>query len=151
MICAVLALTGCATKTRDFKLSAPSAYLSNVVIDETLKQEEGHHKISLSFDYSISEFDATDDAYFCSVQFYTKSETQTISYAGKVPPNCGIDSASGNASVVWTGPLDKSVDTPGFVEKLHLPIQYFVAIHQRTGLNKSKIIGSSKTFQSLAQ
>lgn len=138
----VIVLTGCASINYS-ELEWSNATLSNVEIKEVHELKKREHKIHISFNYSIAGFHAEHKLYYCTVQFLNLDGSSQTSFNGREFP-CQLEQSKGSISVTWPSPLDKSlkVSKEKFSE-IKYPIEYFVAIHQRTGQYDSQIIGKS--------
>ncbi|NQZ22967.1 MAG: hypothetical protein HRT53_13040 [Colwellia sp.] len=139
----VLFLFGCTTKNYQ-QLEISSATVSNLDVEEIVKPNKGIYKLDVKFNYVINDFNEGSGIYSCSVQFLTVKEHISISsFVGPIEP-CRITTSSGEMMVRLTTPLDK---TQRFLTerqpKIQRPIQYFLAIHQQTGKQSSKIIGKT--------
>lgn len=141
----LLALSGCtATNYADFEIS--NAAVSNVNVNETVDLAERVHVVNISFDYTIEHYNPDPSLYTCSVLFTTTDGRWVTSHTGKKEP-CKITNAAGNIQVNWPTPLDKSLKkSTDVLSKIKYPIEYFVAIHQKTGSNSSRVIGQSETI-----
>ena len=139
---ALLALAGCAsTNYSDFDVS--EAVISKLKINETHNLNERQHKLEISFDYEISEYVDTNNLYNCSVQFLALDGTTISISNGKKSP-CELNKAKGEKSIIWPTILDKAHSpSEEQLSKIKYPIEYFIAIHQRTGKNTNRIIGKS--------
>ncbi len=137
-----LTLIGCAsTNYSDFIVG--KAFISNLEVNEVHNLKKRQHKLQLSFDYQISEYADGANLYNCSVQFLALDGTTTsISKGNRLP--CQLDKAKGEVSITWPTLLDKTF-SPSKKQLSHIkyPIEYFVAIHQKTGKNTSLIIGKT--------
>ncbi|MDX1392654.1 MAG: hypothetical protein R3241_09740 [Rheinheimera sp.] len=145
-----LFLTSCAsTNYADYELS--TANLSNLQVNETFDSQLRKHQLDLVFDYTINGFHQKGDLYSCTVQFLNNNgTTSSLSMGTKAP--CQLDVQSGNISLSWPTLLDKSViSSSAELDKLAYPMQFFVAIHQKTGRRSNKIIGKSAIVQSVAK
>ncbi|WP_105255773.1 hypothetical protein [Pseudoalteromonas sp. T1lg75] len=142
-----LTLAGCAsTDYSEFDMS--TAALSNIVVKEKAELEQRKHEIQVSFDYVINGFHADENLYHCSVQFLNTDGTSMTSIKGRKLP-CRIDASEGNISINWPSPLDKSRNSPKEVlSTIKYPVEYFVAIHQKTGVKTNNIIGKSDVILS---
>jgi len=143
---AFLALAGCAsTNYSDFVMG--EAFISKLEINEIHNLKRGKHKLKISFAYEISEYVGVGGAglYNCSVQFLTLNgtTTTTVITRGRHLP-CELDNAKGEISITWPTILDKTFSpSKEQLAQIKYPMEYYVAIHQRTGENTSKIIGKS--------
>lgn len=137
-----LALAGCtSTNYSDFKVGEAS--ISNLVVDEIYNLKKRRHKLKLSFDYQISEYTDGADLYECTVQFSALDGTTTSISAGKQSP-CKLNKDKGEISITWPTILDKKFSpSKKQLPNIKYPLEYFVAIHQRTGKNTSQIIGKT--------
>jgi hypothetical protein len=139
----VIGLTGCAST--DFsKIQRSSATVSNLEFTESISLEKRKHKIDLSFTYDIKDYNEINGLYFCSVQFkLTNEDTLTSFKKGKIP--CSLDQATGDISIKWASPFDKSLNvSKDQLSKIKYPLAFFLAIHQKTNRKESYIIGKSK-------
>lgn len=150
MLSLAIVLAGCAS-TNYSEIDISEAELTNLEVEETHDLSKREHEINVSFDYSISGFNATEELYYCSVQFaMTDDKTITrVMFEGRELP-CILEKATGSVSISWPSPLDKSLRTPDeILSKIKYPIEYFVAIHQKTSpRGASRIIGSSEVIVS---
>lgn len=143
----LIALSGCsATNYADFELS--NASISNVEVKETADLSKREHVINVTFDYAIDNYNPVSDLYICSVLFVTNDGKSVTSHKRKKTP-CKISNAAGNVTVNWPTPLDKSLKPSSeILSKIKYPIEYFVAIHQKTGSRTNQIIGKSEKMLS---
>ena len=139
---AFLTLVGCAsTNYSDFKMG--EAFISNFEVNEIHNLDKRQHKLKLSFDYKISEYADEADLYNCTVQFLALDGTTTSISPDKRSP-CKLDKAKGEISITWPTILDKTFSpSKEQLSNIKYPIEYFVAIHQRTGKSTSQIIGKT--------
>jgi hypothetical protein len=143
----LIALSGCsATNYADFELS--NASISNVEVKETADLSKREHVINITFDYTIDNYNPVTDLYICSVLFVTADGMSVTSHKRKTAP-CKISNAAGNVTIDWPTPLDKSLKSSSeILSKIKYPIEYFVAIHQKTGSRTNQIIGKSEKMLS---
>lgn len=139
---AFFTLVGCAsTNYSDFKTGEAS--ISNLVVNESYNLKKEQHKLKLSFDYQISEYADGSGLYNCSVQFLALDGTTISASAGKRLP-CELNKPKGKISITWPTVLDKTFfHSKEQLSNIKYPIEYFVAIHQRTGKSTSQIIGKT--------
>jgi len=139
---AFFTLAGCAsTNYSDFEMG--EAFISNLEVNEIHNLKKRQHKLKLSFDYQISEYTDGADLYNCSVQFLALDGTTTSISTGRRLP-CKLNKAKGKMSITWPTILDKTFSlSKEQLSKIKYPIEYFVAIHQRTGKNTNQIIGET--------
>ena len=139
---AFLTLVGCAsTNYSDFEMG--EAYISNLEVKEIHNLKKRQHKLKLSFDYQISEYVSGVDLYNCSVQFLALDGTTTSISTGKRLP-CKLNKAKGEISITWPTILDKTFSpSKEQLSNIKYPMEYFIAIHQRTGKITSQIIGKT--------
>ena len=139
-----LTLVGCAsTDYSNFEMG--EAFISNLEVKEVYNLKKRQHKLKLSFDYQISEYAEGADLYNCSVQFLALdgTTTSTSTSTGKRIP-CQLDKAKGEISITWPTLLDKTFSpSKEQLSNIKYPMEYFVAIHQKTGKNTSQIIGKT--------
>ena len=139
---AFLTLIGCAS-TNYSDLKVGEAFISNFEVKETHNVDKGQHKLKLSFDYRISEYTNAKGLYNCTVQFLALDGTTTSTSVGRKSP-CQLNKAEGKMSVTLPTLLDKtSFASKDQLSKIKYPMEYFVAIHQRTGKNTNRIIGKT--------
>lgn len=148
-IALALFITGCAsTAKNDAEFS--TATVSNVQSEEIDNLANREHEFKVTFDYVIEDYEAGINKYTCSVQFANMDGTSTTKFVGGRYP-CRLDSAKGTVTVEWPSPLDKDVIlTRKEAEKLKVPIEYFVAVHQKSGRYSTRIIGKSAPMLSQA-
>ena len=139
---AFLTLAGCAsTNYSDFKMG--EAFISNLEVNEIYNLKKRKHKLKLSFDYQISEYSDGADLYDCTVQFLAVDGTTTSISTGKRSP-CKLNKAKGEISITWPTILDKAFSpSKKQLSNIKYPMEYFIAIHQRTGKSTSQIIGKT--------
>jgi len=139
---AFLTLAGCAsTNYSDFEMG--EAFISNLEVKEVHNVKERQHKLKLSFDYQISEYVDGADLYNCSVQFLALDGTTTSISTGKRLP-CQLNKAKGEMSITWPTILDKTFSpSKEQLSNIKYPMEYFIAIHQRTGKRANQIIGKT--------
>ena len=137
-----LTLVGCAsTNYSDFKMG--EAFISNLEVKEVHNLKKRQHKLKLTFDYQISEYADGADLYNCSVQFLALDGTTTSTSTGNRLP-CKLDKAKGEISITWPTLLDKTFSpSKEQLSNIKYPMEYFVAIHQKTGKYTSQIIGQT--------
>lgn len=141
----VVLLIGCAA-TDYAKLKPSTASLANVVINETLVLDKGEHKLAVSFDYEIKDFNPTSNLYSCTVQFVNLDKSTMTRTVGSSMP-CKLDSPTGHVAITWPSPIDKSTRTSKErLDQIKYPMEYFIAIHQKTGRNNNLVIGSSQKY-----
>lgn len=141
-----LMLSGCHATNHDHQLS--ELQLSNLVVTEQTEQLTDSHEIMVSFDYEFTAYFAQPKLYFCSIQFLQKQQGRSFANANKRFEQCHFTGPKGSINFRWPSPLDRSLQSNKVTESLLLPVQYFVAVHQRTALNTSILIARSETFQS---
>ncbi|ASD69699.1 hypothetical protein [Pseudoalteromonas piscicida] len=147
VLASLLILSGCAT-TDYSQIEISTASLSNLEVEEIGNLQQRKHEIKVSFDYAIENFSPENKLYTCSVLFANTDGTSVTSFKGTIPP-CILDNKTGNVSITWPTPVDISRNAPKMVlSKLKYPIEYFVAIHQKTGKSSSKLIGKSEPLTS---
>lgn len=139
-------LFNCQSMDRDTKSRVLT--LSNVAVQEVSDALSQHHEILVSFDYVFIKPAPQENAYFCTIQFVGKDQGHSFSTSNARSTPCHIVSGSGSSSFRSPSPMDNSVQDPNMLINLKLPVQFFVAVHQRTTQGKSAIIARSKTFQS---
>jgi hypothetical protein len=139
---AFLTLVGCASiNYSDFELGEAS--ISNLEVNEIHNLKKRQHKLKLSFDYQISEYADGNNLYSCSVQFLALDGTTTSIQKGKRSP-CMLNKAKGEISIIWPTILDKTFSpSKQQLSKIKYPMEYFIAIHQKTGKNINQIIGKT--------
>ena len=120
--------------------------LSNVSIKEKILPASSKHDLFISFDYRFESAPLASDMYFCTVQFLSKIEGQSTSTTNRLPKQCEFSDPVGTVSFPWSTPFDKSNVNKAKLSDLALPLQYFVAIHQKTSNNKSVVIAQSDTY-----
>jgi hypothetical protein len=139
---ALFTLIGCASINYS-DLEIGKASISNLEVNETHNLKKGQHKLKLSFDYQISAYSEATDLYNCSVQFLALDGTTMSISTGKKSP-CQLNKAEGEMSITLPTILDKTFfASQEQLTKIKYPMEYFVAIHQRTGKNTSQIIGKT--------
>ncbi|QZO14982.1 hypothetical protein [Pseudoalteromonas piscicida] len=147
ILASLLILSGCATKDYS-KIKISTASLSNLEVEEVGNLQQRKHEIKVSFDYAIENFSPENKLYTCSVLFANTDGTSVTSFRGTSHP-CILNNTTGSVSITWPTPVDISRNAPKMVlSKLKYPIEYFVAIHQKTGKNSSELIGQSKPLTS---
>ena len=137
-----LILAGCAsTNYSDFEIG--EAFISNLEVKEIHNLRKRQHELRLSFDYQISEYVVGADLYNCSVQFLALDGTTTSISPGTQLP-CQLNKAKGEISITWPTILDKKFSpSKEQLSNIKYPMEYFIAIHQRTGKRSSQIIGKT--------
>lgn len=140
----LMLLAGC-TSTNYKALEISSASMSELKINEIVNSKKGIYKLDIKFSYEISQFNLGGDIYHCSVQFLSLEEgVSTSTYKSRREP-CRIDSATGQVSIRWAAPFDKTnKPTKKRMAEIRFPVQYFVAIHQKTGRYSSQVIARSE-------
>lgn len=147
MVSFAFVLAACAsTDYSEFGIS--EAVLTNLEVEETHDLEKRKHEIHVSFDYSISDFHADQDLYYCTVQFAGEDGTSVTLTEGSIS-RCKLEEAVGSVSISWPTPLDKTFNgSESLLSKIKYPLEYYVAIHQRTGGLTTRIIASSEMIAS---
>lgn len=136
-------LIGCAS-TDYSKVERSSATVTNLEFKEFKILKKRTHKIDVTFDYDIHNYQDISGLYHCSVQFNLNNGMTVTSHKGYKFP-CSLDQATGHVSIEWPSPIDKSLNTSKeTLSKLKYPVEFFVAIHQQTTKRKNIIIGQSK-------
>ena len=140
-------LAACASiNYSDFEIS--EAVLTDLKVDEIHNLEKREHEIHIAFDYAISDFHADKNLYYCTVQFMRVDGSSVTRTDGTTSP-CKLNDATGSVSISWPTPLDKSFNASrSILEQIQYPVEYFVAIHQKTGPLQTRIIGSSEVMAS---
>ncbi len=139
----LLLLSGCTT-TDYSKLELSSASITNIEFSESENLKKRKHIIEVSFDYDISNYNDDNGLYFCSVHFTLSNDMTMYSQKGN-QRLCQINQSTGNLSIKWPSPIDKSFNTPKeTLVLLNYPLEFFVAIHQETNKNNNQIIGQSE-------
>jgi hypothetical protein len=145
-----LFIAGCASTATNDTTKYSTATVSNVQSEEIDNLSNREHEFKVTFDYAIEDYEAGVNKYTCSVQFANTDGTSTTKFVGGRYP-CRLDSAQGTVTVEWPSPLDKDVIlTKKEALKLKVPIEYFVAVHQKSGRYSTKIIGKSASMLSQA-
>ncbi len=134
---------GCTKNQEELEIS--SATVSNLNVEEIIEPNKVTYKLNVKFNYVINQFNEGSNIYTCSVQFLTVDEGISISsFVGTTDP-CRITNSSGEMIVRLTTALDK---TQKFLTerlpKIQRPMQYFIAIHQETSNESSKMIGKTE-------
>ena len=139
---AFLTLFGCAS-TDYSKLATGEASISNFKVSEIHNLNAGQHTLDLSFNYQIAKYHNQPDLYNCSVQFLALDGTSFSVSSGRELP-CSLNKAAGEISLVLPTILDKTTfASKEQLASLKYPIEYFLAIHQRTGKHTNRIIGKT--------
>ncbi|MBT1451993.1 hypothetical protein KJ365_13955 [Glaciecola sp. XM2] len=152
LVIMVLLITACQKGPQPMSISA--ATISNVSATESLDSNRYQHLINLSFDYEIKSDNEQSDAnrYFCTVQFVHKEDGKSFTNRSILnedgTPFCKLLPGQGNMSILWPGVLDHASENEVNLRNLHLPVQYFVAIHQYTSKPASIIIARSEVLSS---
>ncbi len=149
-ICCVCLLcifvSGC--QTLNYDAAKGKLVLTNLEIAEAFDSTSKRHEVIVSFDYAFTANFTQPSVYFCTVQFLGKQAGRSYSGMGRGPAPCQFTEDKGSVSFRWATPLDGDNRDRRIIEDLLLPVQYFVAVHQKVGKNQSNIIAYSQTFQS---
>lgn len=147
-IIGLLSLLSFGCQTLNYDIPIGQIELSNIVVTEAERSSKRQHKIAVSFDYAFVSPRAQPNMYTCTVQFLGKTEGDSLSHHPKGQKPCQFNADSGSVSFTWPLITDRGVSSPETLSKLALPIQYFVAVHQKTARNKTQIIAESGIYQS---
>jgi len=114
-------------------LDISTANIYNVNIAERGDKKQGYHKLSIDFDYEITNFHKGDGLYRCSVQFMEKQARHSAASTGE---RCIISSPSGHKSLFVSTPIDKGLldfdhENQARLQSFQVPIKYSIMIVQR--------------------